>query len=105
MKTLPSSIGNLTNLQEYNYGLNPYSADSDMDGMIDSWEIENGLNPLVNDANENPDNDQYTNYEEFLHGTDPNISDEKPQQLDLSWAVAPLLIAFKVTSSPVSRPM
>ena len=64
----------LTYLQKYLYGLNPLTidtdgdglsdydelficgtdplkADTDGDGMSDAWEVQHGLNPLVNDAN------------------------------------------------------
>ncbi|MDB6174132.1 MAG: peptidase papain [Chthoniobacteraceae bacterium] len=47
------------------YGTNPMKADTDGDGMDDSWEIANGLNPLVNDANEDRDLDSLTNKEEY----------------------------------------
>lgn len=40
--------------------------------MPDSWESANGLNPAVNDANLDPDDDSLTNYQEYLAGTDPH---------------------------------
>lgn len=49
--------------------------DEDNDGMEDTWESQNGLNPTVNDANLDPDYDGLTNYEEFLQDTEPNNSD------------------------------
>jgi YD repeat-containing protein len=33
------------------YHTNPLSADTDGDGIPDGWEIQHGMNPLVNDAN------------------------------------------------------
>jgi len=46
----------------------PEGYDSDHDGMPNAWEKEEGLNPNdYNDANEDKDNDGYTNIEEYLH--------------------------------------
>jgi len=41
------------------------AADADMDGMDDAWEQANGLNPAVDDALLDPDEDGLTNVEEF----------------------------------------
>ncbi len=49
----------------YIYGTNPLLADTDGDGIPDGWEVANGLNPLVNDANEDRDLDGLTNKEEY----------------------------------------
>ena len=43
------------------------SYDSDLDGMPDTWEIANGLNPDINDSGADLDGDGYTNIEEFLN--------------------------------------
>jgi len=50
--------------------------DSDGDGLPDSYELANGLNPNdeIDAANDN-DADGLTNLEEFINGTDPNSSD------------------------------
>jgi hypothetical protein len=45
--------------------------DDDHDGMGDSWEAANGLDPNRDDAAEDPDGDGYLNAEEWLLGTDP----------------------------------
>lgn len=53
--------------------------DTDGDGLPDWWEIAYGLDPKDptgdNGADGNPDNDGYTNMEEFLNGTDPMVPD------------------------------
>ncbi len=46
--------------------------DSDQDGMPDAWEKTHGLNPAdAGDSRLDPDNDGYTNIEEYLNRTDP----------------------------------
>ena len=63
-------------------GIQDSEQDSDGDGLPDTWEIENGLNPDdPNDATEDTDNDGLTNYEEYdvqrtyQDSTDPNAED------------------------------
>ena len=46
-------------------------ADSDLDGMHDSWESTYGLDPTVDDAAEDDDEDGLTNLEEYQQGYDP----------------------------------
>ncbi len=46
--------------------------DSDGDGIPDAWEEAHGLNKYGNDANLDPDNDHFTNAQEYLAGTDPH---------------------------------
>lgn len=51
-------------------------ADDDRDGMGDRWEEVEGLDPWRNDALEDKDGDGYTNYTEYLLGTDPSAFDD-----------------------------
>ena len=50
--------------------------DDDGDGMPDFWEDDHELNPLVDDAQNDQDGDGVPNLEEYLAGTDPQISSQ-----------------------------
>ncbi len=51
-------------------------SDDDNDGMPDAWETDNELDPLdAADASLDADDDGMTNLQEYLEGTDPNVSD------------------------------
>jgi len=51
---------------------NSIDNDDDNDGMPDTWELQYGLNPLVNDATGDLDQDGVQNYAEYLSGTIPD---------------------------------
>ena len=46
--------------------------DDDNDGMPDSWELKYGLNPFINDADLDKDEDDFTNLAEYTDGTRPD---------------------------------
>ena len=54
------------------YGTNPCSPDTDFDGMWDGWEVHYGFDPNdPSDAWADPDGDWLFNWEEFRYGTNP----------------------------------
>ncbi|KZN54445.1 hypothetical protein N474_01640 [Pseudoalteromonas luteoviolacea CPMOR-2] len=84
----------------------PKNADSDGDGMTDTWEVLYGLNPAdPSDAQSDLDGDLATNLTEFLNNTDPSDSTSLPsafsQTLDGNTEIAGALRLKPQTSSPV----
>ena len=57
------------------YQSNPLLADSDADGLLDLYEVENGLNPNLNDSQSDLDEDGLVNEDEFNQNTDPRVAD------------------------------
>jgi len=67
------SISNLDQLNTDGQpdGGNACDNDDDNDGMPDTWEITYGLDPLVDDASGDADNDTFTNLQEYQASTNP----------------------------------
>ena len=78
---------------------NNADTDDDGDGMPDDWEIRNDLNPLVNDADLDPDEDKKTNYQEYLDGSNPQASCNIPIA-----AIQLLLLDDETRSSSSEKP-
>lgn len=69
------------------------NSDTDGDGMPDGWEIVHGLNPLVNDADRDPDKDGVTNLQECRYELDPQASDSDGDGIPDGWELRNLLNA------------
>ena len=72
--------------------------DPDGDGMPNEYEVENGLDPLVNDALLDSDRDGYTNFEESLFGSraqdrssrpEVSVTVASPGTVDVRWPTYP----------------
>ena len=61
------------------------SADSDSDGLPDTWELVYWPGVDSNDANDDPDNDDANNLEEYHIGLDPNDSDSDDDGMPDGW--------------------
>ena len=78
---------------------NACDTDDDGDGMPDEWEILYGLNPLVDDAGDDKDGDNWTNIEEYNRGTLPNDPSSHPTRGKfMPWL--PLLLSDVAATAP-----
>lgn len=77
----------LPDYKEMEYGTDPFSYDTDSDGMSDGWEVRYSLNPLENEAYEDPDSDDLLNIMEYLHLTNPMNKDTDDDKMPDGWEV------------------
>jgi parallel beta-helix repeat protein len=74
----------LSNYAEYLNGTDPKNDDSDNDDLPDGWEVQYNLDPTDdtgdNGKNGDPDGDDYTNYEEYKGGSEPDNGDDTPKE-------------------------
>ena len=54
---------------------NNADTDDDNDGMPDTWELLYGLDPLKDDAADDPDGDEISNINEYNLGSEPNFNE------------------------------
>ena len=77
----------LDGAEVHTYGTDPLNADTDGDGLSDKWEIDNGLDPLVNSAADDDDGDGASNYVESQNGTDPQNPDTDGDGMSDGWEI------------------
>jgi len=58
--------------------------DADLDGMADSWELQHGLDPTLDDSLGDIDADGVSNLQEWLDQTNPTVSDGPGKPVPLS---------------------
>jgi hypothetical protein len=78
----------LTNAEELAAGTTYNDADTDDDGMEDGEELDNSLNPLVDDADDDNDTDGLTNIEELAAGTEVDNPDTDGDLLPDGYEIA-----------------
>jgi hypothetical protein len=76
-------------------------ADSDGDGMHNSWETANGLNPNANDAAGDADADGYSNLAEYLAGSSPSTNGSIPEAVRKVWITGVHDLAFDSVSGMI----
>ena len=79
--------------------------DDDNDDLPDSWESANGLNPFnASDRDSNADGDNYSNYQEYIGGSDPQDPSSIPQPVPQIMLFTGTLqqIPAELTSGPFS---
>ncbi len=90
-----SDVDELNDYEEIKiYLTDRYEEDSDDDLMWDDYEVENNLNPNIDDADADADSDMLLNLDEMYHGTDPWETDSDFDTLtdyyEVIWGLNPL---------------
>jgi hypothetical protein len=65
-----------------------FAPDADSDGMPDSWELANYLDPMSDDSTYDPDSDGLSNLLEYRTRTDPHNSDSDGDGMRDGWEVS-----------------
>ena len=77
----------LSDIDERIVGTDIFVTDTDQDGLNDSAEVENGLEPLIQDTQEDYDSDSLTNLQEVNLGLDPLNNDTDQDGMLDGWEV------------------
>jgi hypothetical protein len=77
----------LTDKEEHDLFTHPKKQDTEDDGMPDGWEVDNDLDPLINDCGGDPDNDFLINCSEYIHNTFAQVWDTEEDGMPDGWEV------------------
>ncbi|MFX1283979.1 MAG: SBBP repeat-containing protein [Promethearchaeota archaeon] len=84
----------LINKDEFKYLTDPFNPDTDNDTMTDKAEVDAGLEPLIDDADEDYDADGLTNIEEMYRHTNVSNPDTDGDGMDDWWEIEMALIPY-----------
>jgi Bacterial Ig domain len=94
---LPDSQVDVGGWENYGSAARPANFDTDGDGLPDEWETAHGLNPGAENHNADPDNDGYTQLEDYLNFlSSPHASTAEGAAVDI-----PLLPYGRGMTAPV----
>lgn len=106
---LPDSQTDVGGWEDYGSETRPVDFDTDHDGMPNVWEAAHGLDPAVANNNADPDNDGYTQLEDYLNYlAGPHSSTAKNSTVDISLApfargmTAPVLVVSAAVNGSVA---
>ena len=86
--SMDSDLDSISDAQEMLIGTNRFSNDSDSDTLPDSWEIEHGLDPLDPiDAAADNDFDGVLNTDEYIYNCNPNEPDSDLDTMPDLWEI------------------
>jgi Astacin (Peptidase family M12A)/Right handed beta helix region/Periplasmic copper-binding protein (NosD) len=83
---------------EFSLPVTVTATDPDQDGMPSAYETANGLNPALNDAGNDNDQDGFSNLDEYLAGTDPQDANDVPRAESISLAGNTATVVFRTVA-------
>jgi hypothetical protein len=85
--TVEVKSGDLVSTESFTLRVNPRPPevpveDTDLDGMLDWWELQEGTDRFIKDPDKDPDNDGFANILEYQNGTRPLDPRSHPAVID-----------------------